>query len=467
MRALIDPKLGQSSAGKDWVLKALHPADPITEVRGIPDQSAQPTTVLNWQMQSVVAPSAGATGTWSCDLTMVPDPCSFGCVVQTDSLGVTSKMFVNTQLGATYQAALNALQGNGDRWRLAYFGLTVYQDGPDLANQGTVTAAVIPVDPLILCASYMDVGQQEMHTTRNAIAFQNSAMADYDTLVRMPNAYTGQSKHGVYMPLKLSTNHQAWHGTHDILQDATTWTLDAGGNGRIIPHDGAINSGWPYYGLQTCWYSATGHYFSGTSSMRMFPCNQNWGRMCFQNLSAAARLSLVWRVGFEVQCNPLSSFAAYLKLSPEHDPRAIEAYFAVARELKDAYPAEYNDKGKLWDVIKAAIRTALPFISAAGPVGAIVGGIGSAVMGTGATLKALKKATTKPPSDDGRAEMRDKPPAAAVERAVAASHAVVVRSAPRVKSGKKSLKFSKRAALPRPAKVVDAIRSRSRHAKKR
>lgn len=450
MRALIDPKLGRSSSGKEWALKALHPADPLTEVRGVPDQSALPTTMLNWQMESVVAPAAGASGTWSCDLTMVPDPCSFGCAAKTDSLGVTTQQFVNTQLGATYQAAFQALNGNGDRWRLAYMGLTVYQDGPALSDQGSVAAAVIPVDPLIMSTSYFDAGQQEQHTSRNAIAFTTNSMADFETLVRMPNAYMGQSKHGVYMPLKLSTNHQNWHGQFDVLQDGTAWTLDGGQNGRVVTKDGAINSGWPYYGCQCCWYSTTGHYFSGTSTQRMFPCNQNWGRLCFQNLSVASRLVLVWRVGYEVQCNPLSMYAAYLKLSPPHDPLAVEEYFAIARELKDAYPAEYNDRGKLWDVIKAAMRTALPFISAAGPIGALVGGIGSAIMGTGKTLSALKRATTKPPSE-GRAEMRDKPPAAAIERAVEAQHTVVVAAKPKRLRPQKP---PKRASMRKGGKAV-------------
>jgi hypothetical protein len=41
---------------------------------------------------------------------------------------------------------------------------------------------------------------------------------------------------------------------------------------------------------------------------------------------------------------------------------ALDAYYAISRELKDAYPADYNDLGKIWDVIKKAAVNTLPLL---------------------------------------------------------------------------------------------------------
>jgi len=61
-------KLGSTPTGSDWCLKALHPADPLTEVRGVPDQSSVPSVFLNFQTVGSVKPSSHAVGTWGCDL---------------------------------------------------------------------------------------------------------------------------------------------------------------------------------------------------------------------------------------------------------------------------------------------------------------------------------------------------------------------------------------------------------------
>ncbi len=66
--------LGSTQSGADWCLKALHPSDPLVEVRGIPDKSAVPSAFINYQAIFTVSPQAGATGTWTLDASLIPDP---------------------------------------------------------------------------------------------------------------------------------------------------------------------------------------------------------------------------------------------------------------------------------------------------------------------------------------------------------------------------------------------------------
>lgn len=361
---------------------------------------------------------------------MIPDPCSFGTWLETDSVGTTTGMVVNTQLGATYPAAYTALYGNAQRWRLAYMGVTIYQDGPTLADQGTVAAAMIPTEPNIISVGGYNTVSGLNKMLKPGIKFNTPDAPSFDALTAMPNAYFGQSKHGIYMPLKLSTNHQQWHSDADTKQDVTGWTYAAG---WTVP-TAVVASGWPYPGLNSAFYdAATGNW---TPQDRSYPCNENWGRICFANLGVTTRLVCYWRVGYELQCQPGSIYSPYLKLSPPYDRAAIDAYFAISRELKDAYPAEFNDWGKLWKVIKQVASVALPFISTLGPIGAAVGTLGgAAVGGVDGVINAVRKSKKAKPRKDIREvesaalkasipmpsppaiELRDKPSEAALERA--------------------------------------------------
>jgi hypothetical protein len=64
-----------------------------------------------------------------------------------------------------------------------------------------------------------------------------------------------------------------------------------------------------------------------------------------------------------MQVSPSSTLSPQLKLSPPYDPVALTTYFSVVRELKDAYPADYNTTGKLWGVLKQALNSLDPVIS--------------------------------------------------------------------------------------------------------
>jgi len=134
-----------------------------------------------------------------------------------------------------------------------------------------------------------------------------------------------------------------------------------------------------------------------------FPNNNRWvSHAVFEGMSGQARLVLDLVQGWEVVVRPGSSYAQFANTSPPHDPRALEAYCAIRRHLKDAYPAAYNDWDKLWAVIKTIGRVVLPFIGMLGPVGAGVATVGSTAIGVvdqitkgRANAKAKSKALVK------------------------------------------------------------------------
>lgn len=75
-----------------------------------------------------------------------------------------------------------------------------------------------------------------------------------------------------------------------------------------------------------------------------------------------------YRGGWEYQVAPSTTLVSFAKTSPVYDPQALATYFKISRELKDGYPADYNDLGKILDVIKGAAKTVLPIASSVFPV---------------------------------------------------------------------------------------------------
>jgi hypothetical protein len=123
--------------------------------------------------------------------------------------------------------------------------------------------------------------------------------------------------------------------------------------------------------------------------------NGNVAHLSARNLSNQTSFTFHFRIGIEIQLDPSSTLTPQLKLSPPFDPKALDVYFAIARELKDAYPADYNDAGKLWGAIKEALMVIAPPLLAAIPGGqALVPLVGPALEGAttvGAAIRAKRR----------------------------------------------------------------------------
>lgn len=351
--------LGATQAGQDWCLKALHPADPLVEVRGLPDKSAVPSAFINYQTAFTISPAAGATGTWMVDVSLLPDPVGLLAIGKTDSTGATNTMGLNAQLtGADYPAKLAVFAGAIQRWRLVYAGMTIVQDGPDLANQGTVVVCQKPCMPRSMCFGCINGTQADVGI--KSIKYGTEDAPDYDSAMAMPNAYFNQSKLGVYAPMKLTRTCQNWRdiyvntarvlGQSSALHGTSCYTL---------PGATSANTVWPYYGIdQDAWAAVGGRTGSDILDWGNDVCVQ----ACFRNMAVTTSLSVYVRFGVEVQCQASSIYAPQLRLSPQHDELALKTYFAIAREMKDGYPADYNDLAKIWSVIKEAARRIAPII---------------------------------------------------------------------------------------------------------
>lgn len=387
---------GDTNTGVDWCVKALHPSDPMTEVRGIPDQSAVPTLCMNYQSTASLTIAAGQTTPWAFDLTLLPHPLFFaywdGVKAHDPATNVTGEgNFFNSQVGQ-FGTGVDVIMADwlrlAKRWRLCYQSVTVLQDGPDLANQGTLAVCQSTFEPRILNTCFTTPGDNLIAAFKTASWDQSTEGPNFERSQAMPNAMIGRSKEGCYIPLKLTDTCQQWHSETTSLIPMTYQNLQSGLPSGLVQVPGAYSPAYPFPYVQP---------LSGTPTTgvrgQVIPdlLNGNVAHLSARNLSDQTSFTFQFRTGIEIQLDPSSNLTPQLKLSPPHDPRALSMYFAIARELKDAYPADYNVTGKLWSAIRDALGMIAPALLTAIPGGStLIPMVGPVLDGATIVGKAIK-----------------------------------------------------------------------------
>lgn len=439
--------MGATEEGAAWCTKALHPSDPVSECAGIPDESAVPSAHMNFMSTFQFKAPAGiaASDTWGFDLDVLPHPVAFGAVQTFDSAVTLSELVAlnNTQLtGANHSAKYATWVGYAQRWRPTYMGVTLYQDGAALTNQGTLQACQRPVHSVRLnglAGQYAPGTLSGGRLALDTITYQSGDRTSFETVSNMPNAYIGKSSEGCYMPIIMTQTCQKWHGQHDQVQFLGITTPDA--SGYAVPTASASQK-WPFYDVAQIYQSGSAASTVVCGNTISKPGSDIWGLICARNLDPSTSFTVVFRAGWEIQCQPGTLLSPQLHISPPYDPQALATYFAIRRELKDAYPAAFNDWGKIWGVIKKAASVVLPGVSMMGPIGAGIAGAGGAAI---SVVDAITKAVSKSsPTETGRNPM----PLAEKERAQEINRAagMLIRQ-PRVRISagrqKKPVKFPK------------------------
>jgi hypothetical protein len=400
--ARLQEVLGNTPEGSAWALKALHPADPVVEVAGLPDDTSTNVVMLNYQAAYTIrAPSETIDPTWGFVMQVQSNPVNFGYWIKTDENGGPSGTFsplLNPQLvGTTIMDKAIAWSDKVKRWRMAYMSITLDFDGPALSNQGSIAGTMAPHSPFTFYygAQYDTVGSQiAFHPIRAPSGPSSSDFPNFSRIISNPNAYSGEARDGIYMPLKLTRTHQQWKSEADI-EHWVNYTQVAEKIVLAIPTAASLTS-YPHPGL-TSFYSNP---ITKMADVRYIPPfgNDLVGHIAAKNLSVASGFNVIVRAGFECQVGSGSELTPFMRLSPPSDRLALESYFQISRTMKDGYPASYNSLGKLWNIIRGAAIALSPAIAAiphpaAKGIGAGIGLIASALP---AHKERRKKAETMP-----------------------------------------------------------------------
>lgn len=407
--------LGNTEDGKSWALKALHPADPLTEVRGIPDESAVPSVFQNFQMTYTLSnPTASTAGNWEFDLFFLPSPVIFGAIRTRDSTGAYLwSTLVNPQIGVAgdpWYTRQALFADSVERFRLAYAGITGHLDAAAISNQGSLSVAQyaqIPVDLTV------DTNAAGGNNYARPVQAWNELPKTWDQLISMPNAYVATAKDGVYAPYKLGRTCQKWKSSRDLIQFLPYGSASVLTTGVVAmpipaaaPSMTSLNGGFPF-GLP-------GAYVGGTAAQFVVQkrADVNVCHIAGRNLHYQSAMTFVIRTGFETQVSPASQLTPFAKISPRHDELAIDGYFAVAREFKDAYPEEYNS----WEEILGVIGNAVGDV-----LSTVVPGGGTIVRAAKAILPKLMPRANPTDVTQMSASQKEKAKEAVAQAAVSAS----------------------------------------------
>jgi len=468
--------LGTTQEGREWCLKALHPSNPLTDIIGVPDGCPDVSLAQNFNATFTLSPPAGLTATWGFDLIITQHPVIWGYAAlwkDADENPSSYVPIVNPSIdGANVNAKQLKFADDIAKYRQLYFGVTGFHNGTATTNQGSVYASQYEL-PTRVCTQLLVQDTKKVKDDKaadGAPSFAPPCLIDLveawpnyirsaTDLETMPNAYSNKAVEGFYMPLEIDESLTQWKQTTDwhIYQGFTAssnWDDSAykGSGGKPSLTSVAIGD------LQ----APDPPYMLSDGSLNIYqqavlPRTETIiGHVAVRGIDKAASYQLVYRVGLEEQAYPGTSLVTFQKLPPVMDRVALDAYRAIRREFKDAFPERFNTWGELWNNIKSIGARVLPALAPAlGMIPVVGGGLSVAARAIGGMLN-----KTTPSISAGHERLvqkggRDPPSRAAVERAQKMSRA----PAPRRKKqpqlmvvGRNALKKAKKKATRRRKK---------------
>jgi hypothetical protein len=430
MRQIIDRKLeryGVSGPGRDWLIKALHPAG-LHRSPGLPDESSTAVVRPDYRVQAtIIAPPD--VSAWDCLIWSPPGDvntifwatgpagidfgaanASAGCVVgwiqlQPSTVGdlASSVTFTTMPANRSISAVTSLPASNACAFRHQYKSFTAHLVASAVADQGQVYAAQF--SPELRNTGIHVYDYDPVPGGINAIWGPRYTCVlptnETDLAAMAPGYYTDAAREGVYVPLRLSGPTQPFaRGVPGLPYGVVNSGEAAFANTdlhevrvgcSIEPTDHRSPTSWVYKVMTDTGMTAqiNGDFcFSRDTGYD----NMNIGVAIFRGLQGgsggqfAASIMLKVNVGLEVAPNPAASDRVFVEAPAPYEAKALEAYFAMSLELRDAYPASFNslgdilDKigsfaGKVWDAVEPRLVGVASDVAngAAGALGTMVG----------------------------------------------------------------------------------------------
>lgn len=444
-------RFGVTGPGRDWLLRALHPASE-ERCQGIPDQSATPVFRPDYRLNTTIQAPSGASS-WDCFIwtppgdvnavfwatgpsgtdfgtSVAPPGCEVGVVrlqqveTSTDVIGLFDVQNPSRQGSVLTQVPQTKPVG----FRHTFKSITITQIASAVSDQGQVYAAQYA--PNMRCCGMASPEGYDSGTPDPANPGLNYALygAYYSTVLpareaditaMSPDFYMGASRDGLYMPLRLAGPSQPFARSvpsgvvNRPMQPVAMYASDVTQfpcGAMIVPTanrmaSGSLNTNIPWVFSVAMYNLPTGPGAVAAPQRIALDSaydNINIGVVIFRGLQGgggggfSASLQLKTIAGLEIAPSPEAIDRVFTEEPSPYEPRALEAYYAICLELKDAYPGCYNSLEDIWDAIKSVastiwdaakapvqevVRTAVPMIAEAGRA-ALMGGLTGAHRGS-------------------------------------------------------------------------------------
>jgi len=323
-----------------------------------------------------------------CQLQPAYEPAGYTTVQSLPVGGETTSTAVN--------AAMRVPANQAATMRTQYRSITIELSAPDVANQGEVYAGQFPtVARSSRWQNFNGVSTSSGYISAGNVDYVPLPLHESDLTLACRNAYVGKAKDGIYMPMRLMGPTQPFAEVETTC--IGTWNAPP----FVNPHNVAMPLGqtvqWPRlqyacsndtagesapsaigWTITDSWINtAYGSVVPGQSPQNTLIGDTGYdncmtGVVIFRGLagpggggfgsSVGATLTVKALVGLEVVPRPTSVERVFQKPPAQFNPRALEAYYAIANELAPAYPASANALGGLLPVLGSVANSLWPTV---------------------------------------------------------------------------------------------------------
>lgn len=352
--------LAATPGGKVFCLKALHPSEHTIKSARVPGGNRNSVALCCDMVETFKITEAGST----VSINVVPSILVPASVViqhgETRSFG----NFYNAAFGGKYVPSpahtsaipvLEQMLRNISMYRITSQSVTCELIAPALSDQGTITASQFSNPPRTL--NNGSVGQPDMAAIDplpDVYIYQDPPEPSAQILGT--SAYTAKCRDGCYMPLKL--NSFKWKNMNDraLFENVPTDTMYS-----VHPMpDIAINEPltYPYYETR-----AIAHWAQTIPHPKL--CGDNIGLVSFAGMAPNVAIRVRVRQVVEICVRPSTLYSPLVEIALPPDETAIRMYYEISSRMADAYPASYNDLGKLTNIIMGLGKKILPYVEPA------------------------------------------------------------------------------------------------------
>jgi hypothetical protein len=290
------------------------------------------------------------------------------------------------------------------KWRATARSSTEYLVASDLNNQGTVTSGQYPARIKTL-RPWLVVGASPNAYNYSLEAMQIPLNESDMTLVN-PKVRVAPAKQGVYQPMYNAGPTFEWATARGL--PALGEDLNFGGAGGThilwVPPTGMANPASPSalptllapldtttdLALNSWMLPVIGYPSIAGNPYSWGTTNELVGVSLYRGLSPNASITIKMVLAQEIVPMPTSPIRQFVKAAAENDPRAIQLYYDLVRDMPQSYPASSNFFGAILSAVGSILPAVLPLLPA------VVGGI-SNLFGAGRAAYEQSRQPPPPP----------------------------------------------------------------------
>lgn len=389
---LKDLPLSRTSEGRQWCLKALHPADHEVKATQRPGSHNIPT--VSMMVTSYAVLPQPVANLREIELIMRADPIvpvivrfkgeTTAVRAWYNPMFKTSEPLDSTPSYSEMRTAGRELMNRASSYRINALSLTgeMVVDADNDRGQIISSQYQIPTNEFVLIPRDFAGGG-----VLRAVGCR-STLPDTASLLQGTRSYTGPARDGFYVPYKLDSFD--WVSTSSWVVQAGNSTMgyDLCGGSLYAPMDAlAMANKFPLF-------------TSGEEEVvpTLQPQGQGVSLTRINGTDPSASIRLTLNMVVEMIVRPGTPYSAFTKPPLAPDQLALDMYMEISAMMNDAYPASFNDANKLKRIIGNLAKGVWKYLDpVASALSVVPGPLGQAAAGVSMVGKAVDAMVKKKP----------------------------------------------------------------------